>query len=136
MAQVDPAQLQRSLQIVWWTLLASQAVYVAVIVSGVGRVRGEPLDLPALPIVLAAMAAASGLAANFFWRRASGAGRPLHSAPPDAQAAFTNTMVAWVLDESIAVYGLVLGLLAFSAAGWAPFSLAALVLLLLHRPRP
>ena len=48
--------------------------------------------------------------------------------------AFTEYIVAWVLDEAIAIFGLVLAFLALSTAVWAPFSVAALILMLLHRP--
>lgn len=134
MNQVDPEQARRVNKILWLTLLASQVVYLAVILSGVGTTRDEPLDLQALPIALAVVAIATAVGAHLCWRRASGAGRPIHTTPPDPAASFTFYILAWVLDESIAIYGLVLGLLAFSPEVWGPFSVAALALMLVHRP--
>src|SRR5262245_19319762 len=134
MSQVDPAQARRVNKILWLTLLASQVVYVAVNLSGAARTRERPLDLPALPIALAVIAVATAIASRLAWRHASGAGRPIHSTPPDPGASFTYYILAWVLDASIAIYGLVLGLLAFSPAVWGSFSVAAFVLMLVHRP--
>ena len=72
----------------------------------------EPLDLQALPIALAVVAVATAVGSHLCWRRASGAGRPIHTTPADPAASFTFFILAWVLDESIAIYALVLGLLA------------------------
>ena len=134
MTQTDPAQVKRTNRILWLALLASHVVYVAVNLSGVVRTREEPLDLPVFPIALAVVALATGVGSHLYWRRASGAGRPIHSSPPDPAASFTSYMLAWVFDESIAIYGLMLGLLAFPVDVWVPFSLAAFVLMLVHRP--
>ena len=134
MAQLDPTQARRTNQILWLTLLASQVVYVAVILSGAARTRQEPLDLPAFPIALAVVAVTTGIGSHLSWRRASGAGRPIHSSPPEPATSFTFYLLAWVLDESIAIYGVVLGLLAFSPDVWGPFSLVAFALMLVHRP--
>jgi hypothetical protein len=134
MTPVDPAQIKRASRVLWSTLLASQLVYLALILSGVARVREQPLELPALPIAFGVVAGATGIAAHPLWRRASGAGRALPADPPEAAAAFTFFLLAWVLDESIAVYGLLLALLAFSPVSWSPFSAAALALMLVHRP--
>lgn len=134
MGGVDPRQGKRTTQILWLALLVSQVAYAAIILSGVARVRTEPPEVPILPLVLGASAVGVGLLAHYFWRRATGSGRSLASPPPPG-AAFTHYLLAWVLDESLALYGLVLSLLAFPAAAWAPFNLAAFVLMLLHRPR-
>jgi F0F1-type ATP synthase membrane subunit c/vacuolar-type H+-ATPase subunit K len=134
MPQFDPAQARRTNQILWLTLLASQVVYVVVILSGAARTRDEPLDLPVFPLALAVVSVATAIGSHFSWRRATGAGRPIHAAAPDPGTRFTFYILAWVLDESIAIYGLVLGLLAFSVAAWGPFSLAAFTLMLVHRP--
>jgi F0F1-type ATP synthase membrane subunit c/vacuolar-type H+-ATPase subunit K len=133
-SRVDPAQAKRTTQVLWLALLASQVAYAAIILSGAARIRAEPPDVPILPLVLGASAIGIGLLAHYFWRRATGSGRPLAS-PPPPQTAFTHYLLAWVLDESLAIYGLVLSLLGFPDAAWAPFNLAAFVLMLLHRPR-
>ena len=134
LTELDPAQTRRTQWVFWLTLLAAQVLYVLVILSGAARTREEPLDLPALPIALAVVALATAIGAHVCWRRASGTGRPIHSSPPEPATSFTFYILAWVLDESIALYGLVLGLLALSPSVWGPFSLAALVLMLVHRP--
>ena len=134
MAQIDPSQVRRTHQIIWFVLLVSQLIYVALTLSGLAKTREEPLDVPAFPIALAVVALGTGIGSHLYWRRATGAGRSIHMSPPDPAASFTSYMLAWVFDESIAVYGLMLGLLAFSVNVWVPFSLAAFVLILVHRP--
>ncbi len=134
MAEVDPAQAERTRKIIWLTLLVSQLIYVAIILSGAIQTRTEPVDIPVFPMVLGVVAATTAVASHLFWRRATGAGRALHVAPPQPAAAFTSFLMAWVLDESIAIYGFVLSVLAFSAAAWAPFIVEAIALLLVHRP--
>ena len=133
-SKVDPTQAKRTNRILWLTLFASQLVYVALALSGAVQVRTEPLNLPVFPIALAIVAAVTAAASHFSWRRASGAGDPVHTPRPHPSASFTFYILAWVLDESIAIYGLVLALLAFSVGAWAPFSLTAFVLIILHRP--
>ena len=133
MAATGPAQAMRTSRILWLALLAAQGLYVALLLSGVARLRGEPLEIPALPLALAGVAVATGVGAHGFWRRASGTARPVHAAP-DPASAFTSYLLAWVLDESIGIHGLVLGLLGFGPGVWAPFSAAGLALTLLHRP--
>ncbi len=134
MTEIDPRQAARTRQIIWLTLLVSQLIYVAIILSGAIQTRAEPVDNPVFPIVLGMVAATTAVASHVFWRRATGAGRALHVAPPQPAAAFTSFLLAWVLDESIAIYGFVLSVMAFSAGTWVPFSLAGFALLLVHRP--
>lgn len=132
MAANDPAQVHRT--VLWAALLASQLVYLALL--GVGfRIAPEPVELPVLPFALGAVAAATAGAAHWAWRRASGAGRPLHAPAPDDARAFTSYVIAWALDESIAIHALVLGFLGFPPSTWGVFSAAAFVLTLAHRPR-
>lgn len=134
MNQPDPEQARRVAKILWLALIASQAVYLAVILIGVASVRDEPLDLAALPIALAVVAVATAVGSHLCWRRASGAGQPIHTTSPDPAASYTFYIFAWALDESVAIYGLVLALLAFSPEVWSPFSVAAFALMLVHRP--
>ncbi len=89
--------------------------------------------IPVLPLAFAGVALATVAGAHLFWRRAAGSGRPTHEAPEPA-AAFPSYLLAWVMDEAIALYGLVLGMLGFGAEAWGPFSAAGFVLMLLHRP--
>lgn len=133
MAEVDRAQLRRTLRVFWVALLVSQLVYLALAASGIGR-RAEPLPIPILPVALGAVAATTAIAAHVFWRRGSGAGRVLPAAPPEPAQAFPSFILAWVLDESIAIYGLLLALLGFSAASWGLFLAGAVALMWIHRP--
>jgi hypothetical protein len=114
-------------------LLLSQLVYVGLLFAGIGTAN-EPLDLPIFAQALGAVALATGIGSHFCWRRASGSGRAIHTPPPEPAASFPFYIVAWTLDESIAIYGLVLGMLAFSMEVWGVFSLVAFSLTLLHRP--
>ncbi len=146
MAQLDPTQTRQAIRIFWLTLLASQVVYVAVIVGLDMRSRREPVDAPALLTTLAVVSVAMGLGAHFSWRRASGAERPTPFSPTPPSSPLYRLLppfyrllppfylLAWLLDESIAICGLILGFLAFSPGVWIPFSLAAFVLMLIHRP--
>lgn len=135
MFKVDPAQARLTQRVVWISLLLSQAIYILVIVFLAAQSSGEPRVGSLFPTALAAVAFTTGVIAHAFWRRATGAGRAVHLPPPEPAAAFQHLVLAWVLDESIAVYALVLGFLGFGAATWAPFSVAAAILLLVHRPR-
>ncbi len=133
MEEPDPDQLARTTQILWATLLASQLVYLVILLSGVLEVPDEPGMPSTFPAVLAGVAILSAAGAHFFWRRASGAGLSLHDSRPEPEVAFQGYLVAWVLDESIAILGLVLGFLGFGPAIWVPFQVGAFVLMLLHR---
>lgn len=133
MEEPDPEQLARTTQVLWAALLASQLVYVGILLSGMLDVPDEPGVSSTFPAVLAAVAIPLAAAAHFFWRRASGAGLSLHDSRPEPEAAFQGYVIAWVLDESVAILGLVLGMLGFGMAIWAPFQVGAFLLMLLHR---
>ncbi len=135
MFEVDPDQAKLTSRVVWIALLLSQGIYVAIILFLAAQVRGAPPESSRLPMALGVVAVGTGVIAHVFWRRATGAGRAVHLPPPEPAAAFQHRIVAWVLDESIAVYAVVLGFLGFGASTWAPFSVAGAALLLVHRPR-
>lgn len=130
---IDPEQARRTNQVLWIALMLSQAIYglVALLVA-------EPRDgvVAAMPLVLGAVGVASGVGAHLSWRRATGAGRALHAEPVRLADRFRGYLIAWVLDESIAVFGLMLALLGFPSTTWAPFLAAGMALMLVHRPRP
>ena len=130
---IDPEQARRTNQVLWIALMLSQAIYglVALLVA-------EPRDgvVAAMPLVLAAVGVASGVGAHLSWRRATGAGRALHAEPVRLADRFRGYLIAWVLDESIAVFGLMLALLGFRSTTWAPFLAAGMARMLVHRPRP
>lgn len=130
----DPEQALRTNRILWLALLFSQLIYVVILLL-VAQPLCDPSSLAVLPLAFGAAAAGSAVAAHLFWRRATGAGRALHDEPVTPAAAFQGYVLAWVLDESIAIYGMVLGFLGFPLASWAPFSAAAFALMLAHRPR-
>jgi len=130
----DDQQVKQTRWMVWGALLSSQVIYVGVSVAGLGA-REEPLELLLFPIILGFLAAGTALGAHFCWRRAVGAHLAVHEARPEPASAFAGYILAWALDESIAIYGLVLALLAFQAEIWACFSAASLALFLIHRPR-
>jgi hypothetical protein len=134
--EADAAQARLTRTIVWVALLVSQAVYVALLLSGTVPVQKAPSAGAIFPIALGAAATTTAIIAHNLWRRASGAGRPLHEVAPDAAGAVPQYLIAWVLDESVGIYGLVLGFLGFPSATWALFSAAGFLLLLVHRPRP
>jgi F0F1-type ATP synthase membrane subunit c/vacuolar-type H+-ATPase subunit K len=135
-SEIDPAGARRVTQLVWGAMLASQAVYFGVLLAGLGS-AGVLASPPAvLPGVLAAVAASQAVGAHILWRRASGAGLPLHAVRRNPVAAFQSYLIAWALDEAIGIYGLVLGLLGFGSETWAAFCAGGAVMLLLHRPRP
>jgi len=129
----DPERARRARTTVWLALLASQVVYAGILVGGFAPLGGGASN-PLLPVAFAALALGVAGGAHFFWRRASGAGRPLHAEPVDPGAAFVSYLLAWVLDESIGIYGFVLGVLGAPPSVWACFFAAAVALLLLHRP--
>lgn len=133
MAQIDPAQARRNNQVLWACLLFTQLVYVGIVASRGGAPRPSPLPT-VFPLALGVVALATAFGAHLCWRRSRGAHLAAHEPPPSQQTAFTLFLLACVLDESIGIYGLVLGFLGAPPATWAPFNVAAIVLLLIHRP--
>jgi hypothetical protein len=136
MSEPPGPPLPQTERIVWGVLLLSQLVYLGVAASGVVRIRDEPLPMPLLPIALAVVSLGAGVAASILHARARVAGeRPHPTSGVPGGAAFTSYLVAWVIDEIIAINGLVVALLAFSPDEWLPFFVVALLLTVLHRPR-
>jgi F0F1-type ATP synthase membrane subunit c/vacuolar-type H+-ATPase subunit K len=134
MATLDPAQARRTNWALWAALLVAQVVYVGIAASGVaGRSRTSP-PADVFSIALGVVGIGTAIGAHLCWRHSRGASRAAHEPPPSPQQAFTFFLLACVLDESIAIYGLVLALLGAPVETWAPFSAAAFALLLLHRP--
>ena len=133
MATVDPAQARRTNWVVWAVLLLTQVVYAAIAASGIGRQASSPPP-DVFAIALGIVAVGTAIGAHFSWRHSRGAGRAVNEPPPPPQQAFTYFILACVLDESIAIYGLMLAFLGAPAETWLPFSVAAFALLLIHRP--
>lgn len=126
-----------SSRIVWAAFLASQAAFLVVALSL------EPRGLPpprAVAVAFGVLAAFQAVLADLFFRRAErlAAAPPGRGAPTEEArrpAALRRALVAWALDETIALLGLVLALLGASASTWGGFGVVAVVLLVLHRPR-
>lgn len=126
------APAARERWILWAALLVSQLVYLGILLSGMAP--GDGGGPAILPLLLGAIGVGEAALAHLFWRRASGSGRAAHEPPPEPASAFTSSVLAWTLDESVAISALVLGFLGFPAATWGLFSGAAFVLMLVHRP--
>ncbi|MAE93553.1 MAG: hypothetical protein CL910_02725 [Deltaproteobacteria bacterium] len=127
--------MQQTSLIVWVALLLSQAVYVGISVFWAPESSTSPVT-PAFVSALFLVSVATGSGAHFFWRRSQAA----QEEQPESEnrgapgSVFANQIIAWVLDESVAIYGVVLAFLGFEAATWGLFSVMALALMLLHRP--
>ena len=134
MAIVDPAQARRTSWVLWSALLFAQVVYVGIAASGIaGRSSTSP-PADVFTTGLGVIGLGTAVGAHLSWRHSRGTGRAAHEPPPSQQQAFPFFLLACVLDESIAIYGLVLAFLGAPAPTWAPFSAAAFALLMLHRP--
>jgi hypothetical protein len=133
-ATVDPAQARRTNWVLWAALLFAQVVYAAIAASGIaGRSSASPPD-DVFSIALGVIGIGTAVGAHLCWRHSRGTGRAVHEPTPSPQQAFTFFLLACVLDESIAIYGLVLAFLGAPVETWAPFSVAAFASMLLHRP--
>jgi hypothetical protein len=132
---METTPLNKIQRLVWLLLLASQAVYIAVALLHPGLGATDLAENPIFSVALALVAVVSGGMAHILWRRASGANLSLHefSSRHPVQM-FPLFIMAWSIDESIAIYGLVQALLGISIMIWLPFSLAGALLLMLHRP--
>ncbi len=124
-------------RILWWCFVASLLIYV-----GVAYLVAVPATShtaqPVLVVVFGLLSAAIGIASLIYRRHAlsgpiqRGALNPM--TPDGLQKAFPPFVVNLALSESVAIFGLVLALLAGQGAYSIPFILAALALLYAHRP--
>ncbi|MFN8543266.1 MAG: hypothetical protein U0807_03560 [Candidatus Binatia bacterium] len=124
-------------RLVWSGLLATAVLYLVLLyalVPGTG-----PLDMPPAlvhlgPIFLALATVQTLVVALLQYRHLAGRG---WSAPDmvDSRRLFVLYVTCWVLAESIATYGLVLGLVGRSRHGAIGFFVWAISLLLTLRPR-
>lgn len=121
--------------IVWAALAASVLIYFGVALSGVFG-SGPPAGASWLPRLFGAAGVTASIAAHLLWRRATGAGLPVHrrgaGAPGLVSALGAGLLAAWALDEAIAVLGL--ALLRYPREDWFLFFVVSLALLLAHRP--
>lgn len=124
--------------VIWAAMVGSVGVYLllGVQLGGQMSLAGGPRQ-PILPIAFGVLALGSAFGASLFWRRAREAEqqrtRPVEypeEAPPVQHRLW---ILAWVLDEGVAVLGFVLAMMGFPLATWIGFVLGAAVLLTLHR---
>lgn len=121
--------------IVWSALAISQVIYLFV----PAPLREGPANLPAIfPLVLGAIAFVQGVGMVVLLRvRAFNpiqGGRLDPTSKEVAAQLFTTLILAWVLAESVALYGLVLRFLQFELLYSASFAAGGALLLFLGRP--
>ena len=138
MSQNTPlAQRIRTLRIIHASFGAAIFVYTLVVAfnyDGSGASDTVVALRPALTLAAVMFAGAS-----IWWRRR--AARAMQGASAEAlvdgssfERLRTNCIISWAFSQSVAVMGVVMGLLSHQINEFVPFGLAALVLLLAHRP--
>lgn len=120
--------------VIWGTILATQLLYVALILSGLLPGAATPVGRPYLVPAFAVLACGFGVAAQILWLRSGGrderiARRPGNKAPPA-----TYHIAVWALDEGIGVLALALAVLGYGAGIWGLFCAAGILLTLVHHP--
>jgi len=123
-------------RLVWVSLLVAPALYCVVLVLVLRSGPGSPSPALGDPLrtILLVLAAAQTLAVWFVWNRfvaPSGGGAGVDRADP--QRAIAMHVVCWALCEAIALYGLVIGLIAHRLE--PVFFVWGFVALLLLHPR-
>ena len=127
--------MNQTFLLIWAALAVSQVIYFFL--------PAPPRDGAAnlsdmFPLVLGAVAFAQGVGIVALLRvRAFGPiqrGRLDPTSKEGAAQLFTTLILAWVLAESVAIYGLVLRFLGFELLYSAPLSVAGALLLFLGRP--
>jgi hypothetical protein len=147
MAQAAPlttfAEAFRRIRMIWALLLIGTAMYGL----KVWQVARQPLPTgeaaPELPdrmrLALGVAAACAGLgslvALRVFFSPDALARRFERDETRAAPAAMQGHVIAYALAESMAVFGLVLGLIAGSVEAYAPFGVASALVFLLQVPR-
>lgn len=122
-------------RIIWYAMLAAVAIYALLVGIVGGRVAGDPGVSAIIRQVFMGLAAAQTLAVWFIHRRflAPALERsPGATGGADPQRAFSLLVVCWALAESIALFGLILGMLGRRELLFFVWAVAVLVAL---RPR-
>jgi len=114
-------------RIIWLGLVVAVAAYFVVLLVVAAREGSPVIDTRILGWVLLGIATMQALAIVVLRRRSL--------APDSAADATTQHVLCWTLAEAIAVYGLVLGVLAHDVSPARPFFVASVGLLLWLRPR-
>lgn len=154
----------RALFVIWGAIMLAPLMYVVVAWFLFGQTEGQGMgaetDLPWTQIGMGLLVLL-GIAATYYQRVALGSGRlkAIVEAPPVApggkdqdlfeklpsaeqrllnlwQHYQTTMIVVWAILEAIAVVGLVLTILQRDFRVIIPFALAAIILMVLKRPRP
>ena len=86
-----------------------------------------PELLRILAFTFIAIGVSAGLAGHLCWRKAQ-------QAAPGTQPHYTFTLLAWALDETLALFGLILALGGIDTASWLLFLVPSVALLIVHRP--
>jgi len=137
----DDANPAASARTVWWIIWGALAVSQVIYVVVPGLVSPEPRDNasdPIFPIVLGVVAAAQA-GGLWMWFQIGAVrkirdGRLDPDTPSGLASLFTTLILAWVLAESIGIYGFLLHFLGAPSGAWAPFSVLAGLMLFLCRP--
>jgi hypothetical protein len=135
-------------RIIWGALLASLGIYVALLVTGFGGPRPEEGPEPVMITALSAVAMFNSLASLLFPRYLLRQGlassrdrlRELVGQPPEVigqramTLGFAPMIIGLALAESVAIFGLILGLLGAPLLTVAPFFAAGAMLMLVQFP--
>jgi len=126
-----------SLRIIWLAFIASIFAY-ALVLTFIHGASQTTMDIPALRLVLIVMSV-SHVGVSVWWRhRVDVAPPPSASVTTPADESIAklrvNCIIVWAISEGVAVYGVVLALLAGDIGEFIPFAAGALALLFLHRP--
>jgi F0F1-type ATP synthase membrane subunit c/vacuolar-type H+-ATPase subunit K len=137
---------QRQLWLLWAGIGASAALYAAAFIIFASK-QTLPTREPLSPLVRAVFVAL-GLGAaigSFWWRRTfdspasvadlTAMARDERAFKGQLYAKFLrHCLITWAIADTVAIFGLVLGLLANDFSIFAPFAAIALILFYLHRP--
>jgi hypothetical protein len=123
-------------RIVWGALLGAIGLYFVLLGSLVGQPGGAPaVDVESMRPIFMGLAVLAFGGILFFRRVLPTVERdPARGTPADPRN-FTAYVVGWALAESIALYGLTLGMLARRVDEALPFFAVGAALLLWQRPR-
>jgi hypothetical protein len=124
-------------RIIWLGMLLAVGAYLLVLVALLGSDAAPAPIADVATLRRALMFVTVTVVVVLFWLRrrlplaAFGPDRPT----PSAQDVSTTYIVCWALSESVALLGLVLGLLSRSIGEAYPFFIVATALLVWQRPR-
>ncbi len=127
--------MNQQLVIIWSVLMVSQVIYLLVPASGQEATANQGATFP-IALGVVAFAEAVGIIVLLKIRAVD----PIRLGKLDPGAKegiaqlFTTLIMAWVLAESVAIYGLVLRFMHYGFVYFAPFSAAGAFLLFFGRP--